>query len=296
MKTKNYLFLLAVVLFTSSQVFAQLTILSGPKQASYFQFVEDISKVLNGEVVNQGSSGAAFNYSQLVDPKSPYKIAMMQSDYLYYAQMVDSRNNTNKSNSLKVIIPLANEEIHLVTKKARNINKLQDLDSLIVAIGTKDQGTYATANVIKDRSRVTWKSRNIHFVEALNELMMDRVNAFMIVGSAPIEKLNINPQAMVEEISLVELTDFNDWAKYYDNDTIYAKDYKWLDKDVPTFAVRTVLIVNEAKLTDADKTAITKMVNGIKNNYDVLKAEGHPKWKEIDFDDWSDSDWPKIDF
>jgi len=53
MKTKNYLFLLAVVLFTSTQVFAQLTILSGPKQASYFQFVDDISKVSNGDVVNQ---------------------------------------------------------------------------------------------------------------------------------------------------------------------------------------------------------------------------------------------------
>jgi len=296
MKTKNYLFLLAVVLFTSSQVFAQLTILSGPKQASYYQFVDDISRVSNGDVVNQASSGAAYNFSQLVDPKSPIKIAMMQSDYLYYAQMMDSRNNSNKTNSLKVILPLAHEEIHVVTKKASNLNKLQDLDSLIVAIGTKDQGTYATANVIKDRSGITWKSRNIHFVEALQELMMDRINAFMIVGSAPISKLDLNPQAMQEEISLVELNNFKDWAKYYDNDTIYSTDYKWLEKDVPTFAVRNVLIVNEAKLTDADKVAITKMVNDIKNNYDVLKANGHPKWKEIDFDNWSNSDWPKIDF
>ena len=93
MKTKNYLFLLIVLLFTSSHVFAQLTILSGPKQASYYQFVDDIVKVSNGEVVNQASSGAAYNYSQLVDPKSPIKIAMMQSDYLYYAQMMDNRNN-----------------------------------------------------------------------------------------------------------------------------------------------------------------------------------------------------------
>ncbi len=296
MKIKNYLVLFAVILFSSSYTFAQLTILSGPKQASYFQFVEDISKVLNGDVINRASSGAAYNYSQLVDPKSPVKIAMMQSDYLYYAQMMDNRRNTNTTNSLKVILPLAHEEIHIVTKKVSNLHKLQDLDSLIVAIGTKDQGTYATANVIKDRSGITWKSRNIHFAEALKEFLMDRVNAFMIVGSAPIDKLDLNPQAMVEEIALVELDDFNDWAKYYNNDTIYAEDYKWLEKDVPTFCVRNVLIVNEAKLTDADKAAITKMVIGIKNNYDVLKAEGHPKWKEIDFDDWSDSDWPKIDF
>lgn len=296
MKTKITLLLFAISFLSISTLFAQLTILSGPKQASYFQFIDDISKVSNGDVINQASSGAAYNYSQLVDPKSPIKIAMMQSDYLYYAQMMDNRNNTNKSSSLKVILPLAHEEIHVVTKKVSNLNRLQDLDSLIVAIGTKDQGTYATANIIKDRSGVTWKSRNIHFVEALQELMMDRVNAFMIVGSAPINKLDINPQAMTEEISLVELNDFNDWAKYYSNDTIYTKDYKWVEEDVPTFAVRNVLIVNEAKLTDADKAAITKMVNGIKNNFDVLKATGHPKWKEIDFEDWTNSDWPKIDF
>jgi len=296
MKSKNYLLLIIVFLLTASFGYAQMTILSGPKQASYFQFVDDIAKVLDGEVVNQSSSGAAFNYNQLVDPKSPVKLAMMQSDYLYYAQMMDNRNNTNKSNALKVVLPLANEEIHIVTKKVSNLTKLQDLDSLIVAIGTKDQGTYATANIIKDRSQVYWKSRNIHFVEALKELAMDRVNAFMIVGSAPIDKLNLNPQAMVDELSLVELRDFNNWAKYYDNDTIYTTDYKWVETDVPTFAVRTVLIVNEAKLTEKDKADLAKIVNGIKNKYDVLKAEGHPKWKEINFDDWESSDWPKYEF
>lgn len=296
MKTKVTILFLLIAGISLPRVMSQITILSGPAQASYHQFVDDIANVLNTDseilVINQKTSGAAYNYQQLVDPKSPFKVAMMQSDYLYFMQAKDFVNNTDKSKSLKVILPLANEEIHIITKKSFNINKLQDLDSMTVAIGTKDQGTYATANLIKDRSEVYWKSRNVHFIDAVKELSMDRIHAFMIVGSAPIEKLEINPQAMRAEPVVVELQDFNGWAKNYINDTIYAKDYPWLDHDVPTFAVRTVLIVNESKLTDKEREAVKRIENGILNKYDILKAQGHPKWKEIDFGSWSDSDWP----
>ena len=298
MKTKITVLFLLIAGISLPQVMGQTTILSGPMQASYYRFVDDIAKALNTDseelVVNKETSGAAFNFNQLVDPKSPYKVALMQSDYLYYMQAFDFQNNTEKTKSLKVVLPLANEEIHFVSKKSFGLTKLQDLDSMTVAIGTKDQGTYATANIIKDRSEVYWKSRNVHFVDAMKELQLDRVHAFMIVGSAPIEKLNVNPQVMTNELVMIELQDFNDWAKYYGNDTIYKGDYKWLDHDVPTFNVRTVLLVNEDKLTDADRKAVNQIVNGILNKYDVLKAEGHPKWKEVDFGASSDSDWPML--
>lgn len=296
MKSKISLFILLMVTFSITSLYSQITILSGPSQASYYEFVEDMEKVLNTDseklVINKESSGAAFNFDQLVDPKSPIKVVMMQSDYLYYMESLDFRDNTDKTKSVKVILPLAHEEIHVVTKERLGFTKLQDLDSMTVAIGTKNQGTYATANLIKDRSQTYWRSRNIPFADALKELSMDRAHAFMIVGSAPLPKLNINPQALLEEISLVELQDYNDWAKYYDHDTIYAKDYKWLEKDVPTFSVRTVLVVNESKLNDLDRKAISKLVNGIMGKYDVLKAQGHPKWKEVKFDNWDESDWP----
>lgn len=296
MKTKITILLLLIAGFSFQDVIGQITILSGPKQASYHRFVDDMANVLNTDsetlVINKETSGAAFNYNQLIDPKSPYKVAMMQSDYLYFMQAKDFVNNSDNSKPLKVVLPLANEEIHLVTLKSFNINRLQDLDSMTVAIGTKDQGTYATANLIKDRSQVYWKSRNVHFVDAVKELSMNRVHAFFIVGTAPIEKLEINPQVMRAEPVMVELQNFNGWADNYINDTIYAKDYPWLDHDVPTFSVRTVLLVNEAKMTEADKKALHQIMNGILNKYDILKAEGHPKWKEVDFGAWSESDWP----
>ncbi len=296
MKNKVTSLLLAFMLVSSSLTFGQLTLLSGPDQGSYFKFGNDIVKVvaptLGTPLVNTPTSGAAYNFEQLTDPESPNKIALIQSDYLYYMQAMDSRDNTEKTKHLKVILPLANEEIHLVTKANKGIMGLKDLDDKTVAIGTKDQGTYATANLIKDRSGIYWTSRNIHFDDAMKGLYSDEIDAFFFVGSAPVEKLDLNPQAMVEDLDLVPLEDFNEWAKYYDNDTIYAEDYKWLDYDVPTFGVRTLLIVNESKLTSDEKNKVMKLKMEIQNKFDQLKEEGHPKWKEVDFFDWSESDWP----
>jgi len=303
MKFKNLLSTIIFVFLFSLVSFAQFTILSGPEQGSYHTFGEDIVSVTGPEpgntFVNEVTSGAAFNYNQLIDPESPYKFALIQSDYLYYMQALDNRDNTENTKPIKVILPLAHEEIHIVTKASSGLTKLQDLGNLKngdqkynVAIGTKDQGTYATANLIKDRSQIYWASRNIHFDDVMHELFMDRIDAFVMVGSAPLQKLDVNPQALIEEIALIELNNFNDWAKYYDNDTIYTTDYKWLEKDVPTFCVRTLLVVNESKLTDADKQAIHSLKNGVMNNFDKLKSEGHPKWKEVDLFDWTDGDWP----
>lgn len=280
----------------SSLSMAQLTILSGPEQGSYYKFTNDIVKVVAPAfatpLVNSPTSGAAYNFEKLTDPDSPDKIAMIQSDYLYYMQAKDSRENTEKTKQLKVLLPLANEEIHLVTKANKGILGLKDLDDKTVAIGTQDQGTYATANLIKDRSGIYWTSRNIHFDDALKELYADKIDAFFFVGSAPVEKLDLNPQSMVEDLDLVPLENFNDWAKYYDNDTIYAGDYKWLDYGVPTFGVRALLVVNESKLTADDKNKVLQLKMAIQNKFDELKKVGHPKWKEVDFFDWDETDWP----
>ena len=292
----NVISLLIISIFTITSVFGQMTILSGPEQGSYYQFVQDIKTVLANEedkqFINQATSGAAYNFEQLVDPASPAKYALIQSDYLFYAQSIDFRENTNKTKDIKVVLPLANEEIHLVTRKSTGLTRLDELEKKVIAIGDKNQGTYATASLIKERSQVFWSSRNIHFDQALKELLMKRLDAFFFVGSAPIEKLNVNPQAMVEELSLIELHDINNWAKYYTPDTIYTTDYKWLEADVPTYSVRTVLVVNEAKLTKEDRIALSRLVSGIQNQFDVLKAEGHPKWKEVKLGDWDEAMWP----
>jgi TRAP-type uncharacterized transport system substrate-binding protein len=205
---------------------------------------------------------------------------------------MDMMNNTNKTKNLKVLLPLSDQQIHFVTKASKGITKLQDLVKKTVAIGTSDQGTYTTANQIKNRSEIYWSSRNILFEDALKELAMDRIDAFIIVSSAPIQKLTISPQGSVDKLALIPLENFKDWAKYYKPDTILTTDYQWLDHDIPTFSVKSLLVVNESKLNDEEKNAVMQLKTGILNKYDQLKANGHPEWKDVNLNDWKESDWP----
>lgn len=295
MKIRTLLLVFAISFFSFSFVSAQLVILSGPDGGSYHTFVNDMaSNLSNDELVlkNHSTDGAAMNFQLLADPETPYKVSMMQMDYLNHMKAADSRDNTNITESIKVIVPLASEEIHLVTTQKKYIKDIKQLKDAVVAIGDKHQGTYVTANFIKDRSEIYWSSRNYHFDEALRNLKLDKIDAFFIVGTSPIEKLNLSPEVMVDQLALVPLKNFNGWADYYEALTISKDEYKWLEEDIPTFGVPNVLVVNEAKLTAEDRLMIEKLISSLENNLPKLKENGHPKWEEVNLESWDPAVWP----
>lgn len=297
MNIKSTLLVLAIVFF-ALQSFAQLVILSGPEEGSYYPMVKDIEAVFaendHVQIQNKATQGAAENYQQLTNPDSPYKIAMMQMDYLNYMKAISMRDNDKISDNIKVIVPLASEEIHLVSTKKKDYKELKNLSDAVVGIGDKNQGTYTTASIIKDRSKVYWSSRNYHFDRSLRELQLGNIDAFFIVGSAPIAKLDLSPEIMVNELILVPLNNFDGWADHYKPVTITTNEYKWLSEDVPSFGVRTVLIVNESKLTDEDRKQIQLLTDGLKTYHPQLIENGHPKWAEVDLSDWDTSLWPLL--
>lgn len=298
MKSKFALFIL-LTFFSSSLLFGQMTILSGPAQGSYYQFVNDVigvsqdSGVVN--FVNVTTAGAADNYKRLLDPTTQDKVAMMQMDYLFFMQGLDAQGNRDKD--LKVLVPLAREEIHFLTTKESGLTKLADLEKGgVVNIGSKTQGTYSTAFYISERSQLNWTSKNYHFDEGYRRLFLGDVDVFVVVASSPVKMLDVDPRGISKELVLMELNDFNGWAKYYKRDTIHASDYKWLDKDVATYGVRSVLLVNEAKLFENERILLEQMVKDVKVNHEKLKEEGHVKWNDIQLDNWDNGYWPLIEF
>jgi TRAP transporter TAXI family solute receptor len=292
--SKSILFTLLSVFYLNSMI-GQMIILSGPEKGSYNYIVNDMIKVCDndsiGDIKNIPSSGSAFNFDQLVDPNTPVKMVMIQSDYLYYQAMLDNKNNTKKTASLSILMPLAYEEIHVVTRDEKRLNKLGDLFEKNVACGTENEGTFATATFMKDRSRVFWNTKLIPYPQALKELLGRQIDAFIIVGSAPLELLNVNPQSLVTQIAIMNLDNVNDWAEFYTPRMIKAGTYKWQTSDVNTFGVRTVLLVNESKLTADDRIFIDRFTQSVKSNYVKLVESGHPSWIEVNFADWDPTDW-----
>lgn len=289
-----------IFIVNSSDIFGQLTILSGPKQASQYSFTQDIKVMvdpkLDFDITNKSTKGASDNFKAITDPNTPYKLAIIPSDYLMYMQAQDKRLNTQNTNNLKVVVPLSDQQIHLVTKASKGFKELRDLHGKVVAIGTPNQGTYLTANFIKDRSGVQWISKNMHFDDAYEALSEDEIDAFFIVSTAPIDKLNVNPSAMAasDKLALIPFDNSIEWDEYYKADELTHADYKWIDTDAPvaTYSIRGLLVVNEAKLSDAERRDVEELRVGIIGQIEQLKERGHPDWKNTDLKDWKDSDWP----
>jgi TRAP transporter TAXI family solute receptor len=300
MRLKNIFTLFLGIILSATTLFGQMIILSGPSQGTYKAIVDDIVELSNSDsneiFINVVSDGSGFNYDELIDPDSPVKIAVIQSDYLYYKEIEDAKNNTEKSEAIEILVPLANEQIHIVTKKSNNLTKLADLKGVIVGCGTEEQGTYATAILIKNKSEVFWNTKILDFDRALKALYGDQIAAFFVVGTAPLKKLDLNPQAIVDPIALISPENINDWAHYHKSDVIKSTNYKWLDYDVPTYSVKNLLVVNKDKLTEEDKVILLELLNNMKNNLSTLQSTGHPAWLEIDFYDWDSSDWPIYSF
>ncbi len=285
MNLKKRFLPVTIFIFLTGGVFGQMAILSGPEKGSYSRFVNDIISLVganNGIIIqNKSTGGSAHNFKVLTNPSSDDRIALIQSDYLNLMKAQDKLNNTNKTGSLRVLMELASEEIHLVAKKSSGLKKLQDLDKKKVGIGNEDQGSSATGTMLEKRSKVNWYIYNVGFDQLLKKLSDGSIDAGLIVGSAPVSLLEIDPQVMMDGIVLLELDDLGGLSQYYENDTVHAGEYKWLDKDVPTFSVRTLLVVNDAKLSDADKQTVVAIKSGIVKNLDRLRSTGHPKWKTV---------------
>ncbi len=285
MNSSIRLFLLLFFILTICNSNAQLTVLSGPENGSYNRFVNDIAKVLaaNNHIVihNENSGGSAYNYKKLIDPNSEYKMALIQSDYLSLMQAMDKVNNSKDANAIKVVMPLATEQIHLIAKKSSGLKSLQDLNNKRVGVGNEDQGSASTAENIKKRSKIAWLTNNIGFDDLLKKLYKGNIEAALIVGSAPMALLDIDPQIMVDELVLLELTNFNGWAKYYENDVILSADYAWLENDISTFGVRTLLVVNESKLNESEMQMVEDVKSGIIKGLTQLRQDGHPKWNTV---------------
>lgn len=284
MNYKKRFLILAILSLAVGQIFSQMTILSGPERGSYHHFVDDIVKLLgekNGILLeNQTSEGSAASFKALIDPDSDHKIALIQSDYLHLMEAEDKVNNTYKTSSLKVVMPLATEQIHMVARKSSGLTSLQDLDKKIVGIGNENQGGFATARRMRVQSKVDWRTQYVSFDQMLSRLSDKSIDVALVVGSAPLEMFEIDPQIMVDGMVLLELEDTG-WATYYDKDVISSDSYEWLDKDIPTFGVRTLLLVNESKLNDEEATTVSVIKSSIIEHIEQLKTQGHPKWSTV---------------
>jgi TRAP transporter TAXI family solute receptor len=300
----SFIILLAMGVSVSQ---AQIQVLTGPEQGTYRVLADDMNKILpsSSEVVDgqtkeipfldvRTTAGSSINYDLLVDKNNKASVAFLQLDILLKHKMQDVLNGTDQTHDLMVLMPLSLETIHLVAKQKAKINSLLELDGMRVGIGNKYEGTYYTASYIKDVSEVEFQSKNISTQDIIKPLLFDKVDAFFVVASTPMEMLKVMPTSTGEKFKIVSIENINGWADGFTELTIPAGTYSWLETDVHTYGIHSVVVVNMSKISDEEKQALLQWRAIVIENLLELQTSGHSAWKQANVSEWDTNLWPQM--
>lgn len=283
MRTKLHLVYLFVLLGVTS-VKAQIEILSGFEAASNYEIAEDISRIYSDSIVILTTTGSIDNLEKL----TAGKVGFVQYDVLQQELLNDLMNNTKLTTDVAVLLPLGNEEIHIIAKSENlQLKSFEDLNNpnVKVSIGSEGQGTSVTASIIKELTDSKWTDVHLGFEQSIQALLKDEIDAFFFVGAAPVSKLTVFAKLAPhhkKQIQLIALTDER-IADSYLKTEIPANTYKWASYAVETYAVKSLLVTRITNETSLDRNNTTRLLADIKMNVIQLQEKGHPQWWRVNF-------------
>lgn len=227
-------------------------------------------------------------------------ITLVQFDVLQKASYEDMMNGTDYAKNIKVLLPMGEQEIHLVAKKnsSKKIDSFQKIkeEGVKVAVVREGLGTETTADVIKQLAGGRWTTVYANDLsDATRKLLENKIDAFFFVGYTPTEGMNFFntlPFPIQKNIVLLPLND-PELVGSYTPTTIKANTYKWAGYDVDTYAVKTYLATSTSYESAAMQEDVLAMLKAIKNNLSKLTSSQDAQthiWKRVKFD-YSNVNW-----
>ncbi len=299
MKTLT-LFLLFLFAFGHGQT--QDVVLSGIENGPYQQIAKDI-KALDSTIIIETTGGSIANFQQMLK-RTDVRMAFVQNDVLLYQKYIDEEQDVNTLKDVRVLLPLGREVIHILIRNDDDIARFKDLKKKRVAIGSRKQGSFVTANIVKKIGRLKWTDVYTAFEESLVELQAGKVDAVVFVGAMPVNVLMKLDESYASKIKFLEIpedvlrdiyfTENDNNVAIYQAAFIPAGTYPWADYDVSTFSVMSLLVKNIARENEEEHNATLATMKKIYKNRIKLRKKGHEIWKEVDFD-FSEIDFPIYD-
>ncbi len=149
------LLVLAVIDIGSAhaQTMNKLGILTGAKNSTYYEFGEDINKIITSacgaKVEVYETIGSLDNLKKL--RKQPFvQLAMVQHDVLSFIKVFrqDDKELQDWADKYRYVFSLYPEEVHILTRKNSGIDSIEQLSGKRVAIGLVNSGTHLTATML----------------------------------------------------------------------------------------------------------------------------------------------------
>jgi len=277
-------------------------ITTGGSGGTYIQIGRDLAKYVAPQACIDlkviTSKGSLDNVYKLRSPKYPkLKFAIVQNDVLQeLKRLADEENNPiakDLVDKLRVIRPLYNEEIHILTLANSNINSFGDLKGKTISVGKQKSGTAMTSMLLYkelfNQDLTKYKFQN--FNDALKSLEKKEVDAIIKVAGQPVsrlsKKMNASASKFIKLLSYDERnTKHNAVTSYYATD-IKADSYPWLNTDTPTLSTKAYLITFNYKVSPTKENivnfvkALDKKINKLQRDATNSSNTPHLKWKQI---------------
>lgn len=273
---------------------------AGNKKFTYYKIAEDLKHFVapdSGFNLKVMEGGSVQNLKRM-RWQNGVKFSIIQSDVLeFYRAQQESGNPVAAKiiEPLRAIMPLYNEEIHILVKADSDINTYSDLKGKRMALGKLGGGTAVTIkSIYKYMFGVEMANSNIHFTpkdmdsvdDGLSALAKNSVDAWvMVVGQGTERIANFLPEA-AKHFKFVKFNITNPQEEKalqgpYLATSISTSSYPWLLEDTPTLTTKAILIT-QRYTTSASKRNIKRFTQALCTNFGKLQAEGNSKWQEVE--------------
>lgn len=268
---KRILFLLIVILY--ADVGFALTIATGPSDGTYIQIARDIQKVAQKDGIKVeilATQGSFENMVLLGDRK--VDLAIAQIDALGFFAKVMKPQGINVFETIRVILNLYPEEIHVLTNNSA-INSFLQLQGKRVSFGPKNGGSALTGEALLEAYGMKVERSYLDPKDALEGLRKNQLDAMIFVSGAPVPLF----KNLGSGFRFVDLPRDESLEKIYDRKALDRPLYDWT---IPTetYTVLSVLMGRDTK-DQLYAQNIQKLILSVLSNQDQLKASGHEKWK-----------------
>lgn len=270
---------------------AELNIMTGSASGPYIQIGRDLSGLMEqcGQNLQVIESAGSLENFLAVRQRPNTQFGIVQSDVLEYMNTfaADDPAVAQAIAGVRIAFPLYEEEVHVLAR--RDITGFGDLEGRRVAIGVENSGTFLTASLMLSLAGITpSETLLIAPADALPELQEGRIDAFFYVAGAP-ASLYADAAIDPDQIHLLPIED-ETLRAVYSPATLAAGTYPFQDDPVDLVAVKAVLMTYEY---DPARNAyhrescrsVSDLSSLILTRIDTLRAEGHPKWQQVDLTD-----------
>lgn len=276
-----------------------LAIVTGPKTGTYIAWGNDIATVAksSGLQLTVKESGGSIDNIKRITSDENAALGVVQSDVLGFLARAKNDESRRIANELRMVLPLGKEEVHVLARK--EIAGFADLQGKRVVVGEDGSGNMLTAvNLMAMMGVTPEKTLKLSPPEGVVAVLQNEADAMIFVGGKPVrvfknlEDLKTSSgganASLLEGVHFLPLSDPK-MLKEYATAEINAQDYGFVAQAVPTLAVTAVLVSYDfsSPINDYYKSRcrdLKLLSKAIRGNIGYLRANGHPKWKEVELD------------